>query len=269
MARTPFSFGIPLIGRAVADDWPLVEALLELTLASVAAQTQQDFQVIVAGHDRPEVLPRDDPRFTFVQAPWPVEAVRSDNLDGGRKKFAISELVRERGGGLLMFLDADDWVDTQLVEATRAVIDERHVVAVIEGGYAVGLRGLEAVQLPHPEVFDGQFHQVCGSSVVLQLWPDDPDSLRRDPYAVLHEHHRCLEVASEHGLEVARVPAVGAYLVDTSVNHSELHGPFARWRREFNEGVRRAGRPVDEAFAARFGLSLAQIRRSCRQNSRD
>ena len=31
----PFTFGIPLIARAATRDWPLVEALLDLTLTSV------------------------------------------------------------------------------------------------------------------------------------------------------------------------------------------------------------------------------------------
>ena len=92
----PFIFGIPLIARAAARNWPLVQALLELTLTSVHRQTAQDFHIVIAGHDRPD-LPLDDARTTD----WPAEAVSADNLDSGRKKHAINELVLARGGGRL------------------------------------------------------------------------------------------------------------------------------------------------------------------------
>jgi hypothetical protein len=94
----PFTFGIPLIARASARHWPLTEALLGLTLASVQAQTDQDFRVVIAGHDRPD-LPSADGRVRFLEADWPAEPVRPDNLDSGRKKHAISRFVREGGGG--------------------------------------------------------------------------------------------------------------------------------------------------------------------------
>src|SRR6266571_3107223 len=130
-ASEPFTFGIPLIARSAARNWPLVEALLELTLTSVRGQTDQDFQIVIAGHDRPHV-PLDDTRTTFIAADWPAEAVRADNLDSGRKKCAINELVLERGGGLLMFLDGDDWVDVDLVETARTMIGPDHIGGLID-----------------------------------------------------------------------------------------------------------------------------------------
>src|SRR5690606_10815211 len=105
----PFTFGIALIPRASARNWRLVEALLDLTLASVRAQTDPNFRVVLVGHDRPGRLPRD-PRFAFLEADWPVEAPGPDNADSGRKRYLINEFVLARGGGYLMFLDADDWV---------------------------------------------------------------------------------------------------------------------------------------------------------------
>ena len=66
----PFTFGIPLIARAATANWPLVEALLDLTLTSVRGQTDSDFRIVIAGHDRPETAP-DDTRTTFIAADWP------------------------------------------------------------------------------------------------------------------------------------------------------------------------------------------------------
>jgi hypothetical protein len=258
-AAQPFTFGIPLIARAAARNWRLVEALLDLTLASLRAQTDQDFRVVIAGHDRPQAE-LGDPRLAFLAADWPAAPVRADNLDSGRKKHAINERVCDSGGGLLMFLDADDWIDTRLVATARAMIGPHHVGGLITAGFATDFRNLRAVPLPHPRIFHGEFHRICGSSTIMRLAPDDPDPLRRDPCTVLHEHYRWPEVAREHGLCVARLPICGNYVVNTSENHSEVHGPYADWRRDFARSIGREGDPIDETFAARFGLRLEQIR---------
>jgi hypothetical protein len=257
-AAAPFTFGIPLIARAAARDWERVEALLALTLASLRAQTDRDFRILVAGHDRPRT--DFDARLCFLAADWPVAPVRTDNLDSGRKKQAINERVREGGGGLLMFLDADDWVDVRLVETARALIGPHYAGGLIETGFASDFRNLRAVPLPHPRIFRGGFHRLCGSSTILRLAPDAPDPLRRDPYAVLHEHYRWPEIAHAHRLPVAPLPVSGNYVINTSENHSEIHGPYSGWRRTLARRVGREGLPIDAAFAARFGLRLEQIR---------
>ncbi|WP_274426293.1 glycosyltransferase family A protein [Chelativorans sp. YIM 93263] len=261
----PFTFAIALLPRAYARNWTSVERLLGLTLSSVFAQSDQDFHVVIAGHDRPSNLP-DDPRVIFLQADWPAEPVRPDNLDRGRKAYAINAHVLERGGGLLMFLDADDWVDARLVEVARSTLGPEHSAGVIDKGYAVDYQNLRAAPLPHTEVFDGEFHRVCGSSVLLSVQPDHPDPLRRDPYQILHEHYRVLEIADEAGLKVARLPVSGCYLVNTSDSHSEVHGPYAEWRRLFNEAVNRVGKPIDERFLARFGLANEQLHADLNQS---
>jgi hypothetical protein len=258
-ASKPFTFGIPLIARAATGNWPLVEALLDLTLTSVRSQTDQDFRIVIAGHDRPRI-PLNAHRTTFISVGWPAEAVRADNLDSGRKKHAINRLVLESGGGLLMFLDADDWVDVRLVETARALIGPDHIGGLIDRGFATDFRSLRAAPIPHPRIFDGGFHRICGSSTVARLRPGDPDPLRRDPYNVLHEHYRWIEVAREHNAALVRLPVSGNYLINTSENHSEVHGPFAGWRRSFTDAVGREGDAVTDAFLARFGLRREQVR---------
>lgn len=252
------TIGIALIPRASARNWALVEALLELTLASVRAQTDQDFRVVLAGHDRPRSLPQD-PRFTFLQADWPVQPPGAHNEDSGRKKYAISELVLAWGGGLLMLLDADDWLDVGCVEAARATLAPDDVGALIERGFAIDLQSLRAARLPHPRTFGRPFHHLCGSSTVARLRPAEADPLRRDPCGVLGSHHQWEQRAREHGVALPRLPVSGGYLINTSENHSEVHGPYAAWREAFTAGVNREGDAIDDAFAARFGLTVDRI----------
>jgi hypothetical protein len=254
----PFTFGIALTPRANARDWRVVERLLELTLASVAAQTDRDFRVLIAGHERPRLSA--DRRIRFERMAWPVQPPGPYNADSGRKKHWINDAVLAEGGGLLMLLDADDWVDRHTVEVARASLTGDAVGGVIRTGWAVDYQGLIAAPLPNPRIFGGDFHRVCGSSTVARLRPGLDDPVRRDPFSVLCSHHQWDEVAAEHDARLVDLPVPAAYLVNTHENHSDLHGLHADWRRGFTAAVTREGRPLDPALAARFGLTVAAVR---------
>lgn len=75
-----------------------------------------------------------------------------------------------------------------------------------------------------------------------------------------------METAKAQGAELARLPVEGSYVINTSDNHSEVHGPYTDWRRTFTDAVNRVGFPIDDAFAARFGLGLDQLRAASRQS---
>ncbi|CAO4164782.1 hypothetical protein [Methylorubrum extorquens] len=254
----PFTFGIPLIARDAASNWPLVEALLGLTLRSVAAQTDPSFRVVIAGHDRPAIAPID-PRISFIAADWPAESVRADNLDSGRKKHLISRHILAEGGGLLMFLDSDDWIDRRVVEAARIMIPSEALGGYIADGFIADIRANRAVNLPDKHIFDGGFQRLCGSSIVARLVPEAPDALRRNPHAVLHEHYRWPETAQERGGEAVPLPVKGAYVINSSVNHSEVHGPFSSWRRSLSSAVGEAGFPMSDEFFSEFGLRAQDV----------
>ncbi len=256
---TAFTFAIALTPRANARDWDLIEALLDLTLASVRAQTDPDWRALIAVHERPR-LAVSDARVEFVAVDWPAMPPGPHNDESGRKKHLLSDIVRDRGGGYLMILDADDWVDRDLVAAARAGIGEDHVGALIEDGFAVDFRTLRAAPLPHPALGGLPFHRFCGSCGVVLIRPGATTPIRRDPFAVLRSHHRWVEVAAEHGAGLMRLPVSGAYLVNTGENHSDVHGPYAAWRRGFIERVNRVGRDLDAETAARFGQNIELLR---------
>ena len=263
--RERFVFGVPLIAWAAATDWARVGALLELTLRSVLAQTDGEFELILAGHDRPDCwdrLTRGDPRFRFLQADWSPASPTARNDDAGMKKWRIKEQVQDSGGGLLMYLDADDLMDRRLVEMARAEIRPEHIGGVVGGGVIVDFATWRAAPLPDPAVYDGAFHELCGSSTIGRVEPESADPVRRDPHEALGSHHVWPERAAEIGVRLALLPVWGAYLVNTSQNHSETHGPHAEWRSRLNASVARQGQALGPELAARFGLAASPDWRS-------
>lgn len=254
----PFTFGIALVSRRSAGDWDRVQDLLDLTLASLQGQTEQDFKVVIAGHERPR-LP-DDPRISFLAADWPDEAPDPRNADSGRKHHAISEHVLHAGGGLLMFVDADDWVDVCTVEAARRMIPPQCAGGLVESGLVIDFRTLRSAAVPHPLIFDDAYHRICGSGGIIRVNAGANDDLRRNPYLTLRPHNSWVEHAEAAGLALTRLPLLGSYVINHSENHSEVHGSHVQWRAEMTRAVNRQGGVLSHGLAARFGLTLTRIR---------
>ena len=262
----PFTFGIPLIARKSSGNWRLVERLFALTLRSVRAQSDGDFRVLLAAHDVPARwrTVTADARFGLLQADWPAEQPTVANDDGGRKKWLIKQMVRQCGGGLLMFLDADDWVSSDLVRTTRLTMKPDDVGAIVSDGYALDHASLKVQRFPVGGSFEGAFHELCGSSTIGRVVPDSSELVRLDPHAALGSHHQWLENAIDQNVSLARLATAGMYLVGTGQNHSEEHGPNAGWRKDVAAAVRQSGITISSSLAAKFGQSydcLADIAR--------
>ncbi|WNO52851.1 hypothetical protein [Stakelama saccharophila] len=242
--KDSFTFGIPLIAADAAQNWHRIDQLLRATLRSLRGQDDQDFRVLVVGNDRPACwaeVEKDD-RFTFVSLKDSPEAPTDANDDAGVKRWIIRKRVRDQGGGLLMLFDADDVIDRRTVACAKAHIRGNVRAAVVANGVAIDWRSGDCIALPHPEVFQGAFHKLCGSSTIARILPDD------DPFGQLGSHHLWPENAAAQGITLERLPLWGGYMVNTRQNHSELHGPFAEWRHDFNKGVREYGSQIPAAL---------------------
>ncbi|WP_340314042.1 glycosyltransferase family A protein [Rhizorhabdus argentea] len=228
---------------------------MSLTLRSLLAQSDGDFRAILATHDIPDAwsVVASDPRFEIVRAAWTPEPPTATNDDGGRKKWLVKQAVRRLGGGLLMFLDADDWVACDLVATARSAMRREHVGAVVGEGFALDHASRRILPFPIDGVFDGPFHGLCGSSTIGRIVAASDEPCRLDPHLVLGSHHEWIERAEAEGIPLARLATSGVYLVGTGQNHSEVQGPFASWRREVTQAVRHRGHRLTRQFAYRFG----------------
>src|SRR5262245_21851349 len=112
-----FFFCIPLLPKANAADWGQVSKVFNQTLRSLANQTNKSFQVLLAAQDMPELAPDLKLDIVHLVPDWSVENVTSAKLRDKRwKRSLLLRAVRERGGGYVMMLDADDLVSNRLVD---------------------------------------------------------------------------------------------------------------------------------------------------------
>ncbi|MCC8014252.1 MAG: hypothetical protein LIO87_03570 [Eubacterium sp.] len=92
-------FGIPLRSKAASNDWKNVERVFNRTLQSVYRQTDPEFKIFVACHDKPELTHEYDDRVEFLISDTPTPTNRKEMMfDKGWKVSMIAGRIRESGG---------------------------------------------------------------------------------------------------------------------------------------------------------------------------
>jgi GT2 family glycosyltransferase len=263
------TFGIPLMGKAVAGDWARVVRQLEATIGSIYAQTDAHFRIIVAGTDPPPLAVRTDERCEFIAVPQLPQMGRwAGVMDGVRKRHRVAERLRELGGGYLMLTDADDLISTRLVEFVRR---DRHPNGYLVGqGYMFDAgRGLLA-PFPFPGAPPEQrFDQECGTSAMLFLTPEElpPDERvgdNRYDRLMAAGHPFVIDRAAAEGRPLQDLPErMVCYVRNTGENIS-THGasggelerlPFQAW---LDDQVAAHALPRTAELDAEFNLAAAE-----------
>lgn len=232
-----------------SHDYDRVELLLRQTLASVTAQTDEDFVVIVVGNQRPSFELPD--RVEFVEVgfeppaglPGGPPADRAGVRRDKGRKFAIGLIAaREHRPDFVMLFDADDFVHRGIVAHTKQHPDARGWV--IDRGWIYS-RSRNAYR-PLDE-----FNWKCGTSFVVPFAaygvPEDLDVTAteeqlRDGFgermdAIVSTHHGEPWFRA-NGYDLESFPwRASVYHVDTGENRSgkQLLG-FAR---PLSAGMRR------------------------------
>lgn len=241
-----------------SDDYGLVEELLADTLGSVAAQTVDDFVVIVVGNQRPRFpLP---PRVEFVQVDFPPPSAHHGPRtplpgfvrDKGTKIGVGLAAARAHAPDRVMIFDADDFVHRDL--ARFAAHNPGPGAWVVENGYMLSRARNAYRRQP-------AFNRTCGTchivdwevyavpeSLGVEATQDEVEAAfgERLP-RILGAHREAVEWFSAHDVTVAALPFPGAiYHVDTGENHS-------------GKQMRGLARPVGHALRTTFGLPARRL----------
>lgn len=215
-----------------SDSYERVEKLLMETLASVCAQTDKDFVVIVVGNRAPTFALPNKVHFVPVDFP-PTSAVAGPRTeigpfvwDKGTKIGVGLAFARQFKPDQVMIFDADDFVSNRIAEYANARPSADGWVIADGWMYSGSRKVFRKIQ---------DFNRVCGTCYVIPFAayavPEDlaVNATQQDIaeafgdrlYRILGAHREAVAWHREHGRHLEPLPFRGAvYHVDTGENHS-------------------------------------------------
>ncbi|MBV8900853.1 MAG: glycosyltransferase family 2 protein [Verrucomicrobia bacterium] len=242
-------FIVPLKSRAASHDWERVSRLCRRTLASLYQQTSPQFRIFLVCTDVPTGL-ASHARLEIVQENFPPPAPnkQAQIADKAAKVRRGLIAVRERGGGFVMGVDADDLVHHDLAALTAAQPQTNGWMIRSGYSYSEGSRWLEC---------HNDFHLRCGSSHIIRLAPEElPDDLAgpaENCFVLRHGHHGIAAYLAGIGRPLGVVPFPGAiYVKMTGENNTGPDLSGIGLRATVSKVLRT--RPVTPAIRKAFNL---------------
>jgi hypothetical protein len=221
------TFVIPVRHQANANDWGALKARLSQTVASIAAQSNDNWRGVIVANEGAD-LPELPPRFSVERVSFPPnqlhdldkadsEAVyESFRLDKGRR--VLKGMLAARDARFFMIVDDDDFVSSRIVEHVS-----RHSQAngwKIDRGYLWSEGG--KLMLQHDD-----FSNYCGTSLIIRAAHyglPEQFSDAGDDYvkSMLGSHVRIGAILADRGVPLEKLPFRGAvYRVGHSGAHSK------------------------------------------------
>jgi hypothetical protein len=242
-------FIVPLKGRSASRDWERVSRLCRRTLASLYQQTSPQFRILLVCTDLPAGL-TSHAGLEVIQDRFPAPAPnkQAQIADKAAKVRRGLMAVRERGGGFVMGVDADDLVHHGL--AALAAAYPQSPGWMIRSGYSYdeGSRWLER----HDD-----FHLRCGTSHIIRLapeeLPDNPAGPAESCFVLRHGHHAIAAYLAGIGRPLGVVPFPGAiYVKMTGENNTGPNLSRLGLRATISKALRT--RPVTPGIRKNFNL---------------
>lgn len=231
-------FGISLKARSTPEKWAIVEANLRATLACLEKQTDQNFIVAIAGHDKPK-LGRFKRSICWLQADWepPTAPSQYSNDKQKKRRLILSQLRRTKLDGFYFFTaDADDFLHPDLCKHIRA--DHNRAGYYIDKGYVYDASaGVLGTLSPETQ----PFHRLCGTCAAFWVTPADLPQSYQDKTTIwsrLLDHTHFPETMAELGRPIAAVPfSAGLYFLNHGASNVQEKGTnrhktasAVRWR---------------------------------------
>ena len=205
-------FAISLKSKKVSHDWENVEKNLSKTLKTLLSNTDQNFRVIIAGHEKPEIDELQHKNVEWISVDFPAPEDRQDyEIDKMRKRNVIGAYLLEEGySGYFMPLDGDDWVHYRFVEYLR--LQPFHDAFILNKGLMVNLTKKTMWSRYN-------FHHGCGSSSIFYFANEDfPNTPNLDPFINIP-----FNIALKHH------PALTVYLNEDNKSFHMINFPFVAW----------------------------------------
>lgn len=257
-------FIIPLKSAKVSDSWERVSQLFERTIRSVCNQTSSEFQVIVVGHEKPDIE-FHHPNVTYLSVDFPPPTwennkdYRSRRLDKQKKIFLGLNYARQFNPTHVMFVDADDCVSKYLAEFVSHNSDAQGWI--FETGYEF-VNGSKSILLRKKG-----FNHRCGTSSIVKYDLVAPDKNLKivDIYPMWLFHGGFIKrQLQDKGYCLEILPFPGAvYITDNGSNiYTQQQMRLQRARSIYKKlrvflviaGKRVLSRPLTDSIREEFGL---------------
>ena len=222
-------FGLPLKANTGRAKWDIVQRNLRATLGNLRRQSDKNFVVIVAGHDKPDMGAHDG-NVCWVDARWPPpESPDGYSHDKLKKRRLILSLIRRSVLKEFYFftLDSDDYVDPDLCAYVRS--DHNRSGYYIDKGY---IYDVTTGVLGQNEPVRSPFYKYCGSCAAFWLTKRDLPLRATDTSTfwndVSNKHVHIPQQMAEKGRPMATFPFNAAlYLVNHGASNIQEKGTSA------------------------------------------
>lgn len=230
-SQTPIVvFAIPLIAKKIAPDWDVVCENLSRTMASLRAQTSDQWVAYICGQDRPDGI-TFDAQVQFV----PFRNILLFHNDkgmrgwdkGDKRRKLLSRVMRDLKGrdGYYAQWDADDWAHPEVV------------AHVTQGNNGCGYLIEEGVMVDIPNQVFGRlgvpgegeeakpYWRMCGSSSFVRFdFRTQPRHWKR-LMERQSSHVKLVQWNAVHGLPLEPIPfCAGLYTYNNGANASVIKG---------------------------------------------
>jgi hypothetical protein len=154
------AFAISLKSKTVSQNWDIVQSNLAKTLRSILRNTDPNFCIVIAGHEKPNIKEMQHQRVKWLTVNFqPPSSTQEFSNDKIKKRKVIGMYLRKIGfSGYFMPIDADDWVHYRLVEYVRS--QPARVALILQSGVMINILRKEVWLRTH------RFYIGCGSSTI-------------------------------------------------------------------------------------------------------
>jgi hypothetical protein len=259
MSYSMIHFIVPFRSKEVSDNWELISGLCNATLQSICNQTHSGFRVHLVCHQKP-MGKFDHTLIDTIHVNWSVPSTWEEMIDDkyAKVKRGLINVRDYDTPTYVMIVDADDRVHRGLAEWVADHMEAHGWF--FEKGYTYPLGGHVVYKV------SDSFHQVCGSSAIVQCSETDLPARMdddSDQFVLLRcGHHLIRSCMEERDTPLEPLPFPGACQVtDTGENHS---GSSWKVRTAAKEGLRlalgriRTMRPITPWMRKRFHLQQSQ-----------
>jgi len=253
---------IPLKSKSNSRDWSVTSLSLKATVDSIENQTDDNYLVIITGHDCPDFLrnysnhkiifkkaefrtpDRNDPDFTV------------QNLINDKRLKIVSGLyeLREKKLSFIYQLDSDDLIHKEFISSIKKY--SKSDAIILKGGYLYYKKSQKYIETL-------ELDKYCGSTVIAKSgsfdMPDkiDLDQITKIPWTKYRHMniHKFFENTTHDSIKYLDDKLV-AYVLSSGDNFSD------RWRDSWFKKVKWSikpyilGKRVNESFKEIFNLNF-------------